>query len=195
MILSNVSIQEALDEGWLIIDPAPSPRESSVEDESPYQTTSVDLRLSSEIVRPTDELPVVVDLRSNRYSALARASSETFHLTEEQPFNLNPKMFVLGTTVEKVTLPIHSDSSPCLAARIEGRSSFARCGLLVHFTAPTIHAGYTGTLTLEMCNFGPYSILLYENMRICQLIIEVVKGRPSRNDSQFQGQTSAVGTK
>lgn len=194
MILSNVSIQEALDEGWLIIDPEPTPRKASVEEDSPYQTTAVDLRLSAEIIRPTGELPVVLDLRNNGYSALANASSERFRLTDEQPFNLTPKkMFVLGGTVEKITLPIPSDSPTCLAARIEGRSSFARCGLLVHFTAPTIHAGFSGTLALEMCNFGPYTIQLYENMHICQLIIEVVKGRPFRNDSQFQGQTTPIG--
>ena len=70
MILSNVSIQEALDEGWLIIDPEPTPRQASVEEESPYQTTAVDLRLGPEIIRPTGDLPVVVDLRTNRYSAL-----------------------------------------------------------------------------------------------------------------------------
>ena len=73
------------------------------------------------------------------------------------------------------------------------RSSYARCGLLVHFTAPTIHAGYSGTITLELINFGPFPILLYPGAPICQLIVEQVSGTPFRNDSQFQGQSRAGG--
>ena len=193
MILSNTGIQEALDRGWLVIDPEPSPRQPTLEEECPYQTTAVDLRLSAEIIRPTGDLPVVIDLRRNRYTALAKASSEPFHLTEDQPFNLTPGKLVLGRTVEEISLPISHDGTPCLAARIEGRSSFARCGLLVHFTAPTVHAGFQGALVLEMYNFGPYTIQLYENMRVCQLIIEQVSGIPFRNDSQFHGQSGPGG--
>jgi dCTP deaminase len=80
-----------------------------------------------------------------------------------------------------------------LAARIEGKSSYARCGLLVHFTAPTIHAGFKGTITLEIMNLGPYAISLRPQMPICQLIIEEVRGVPFRSDSQFQGQSQPAG--
>jgi dCTP deaminase len=80
-----------------------------------------------------------------------------------------------------------------LAARVEGKSSYARCGLLVHFTAPTIHAGYAGTITLELINFGPIPIALYPGAPICQLIIEQVHGIPFRNDSQFQNQSHPSG--
>jgi dCTP deaminase len=58
----------------------------------------------------------------------------------------------------------------------------------VHFTAPTIHAGYEGTITLEIINHGPFHILLYPNMRICQLIVEQVGGVPEAKKSQFHGQ-------
>ncbi len=81
-----------------------------------------------------------------------------------------------------------------LAARVEGRSSFARCGLLVHFTAPTIHAGFNGRITLELINLGSIPILLYPEAYICQLIIEQVVGTPLKNDSQFQGQTKPSGS-
>jgi dCTP deaminase len=77
---------------------------------------------------------------------------------------------------------------------VEGKSSYARCGLLVHFTAPTIHAGFSGTITLELINFGPLKIELYPDMPICQLIVEQVSGMPFRNDSQFQGQSRPGGT-
>jgi dCTP deaminase len=82
---------------------------------------------------------------------------------------------------------------PVLAARIEGRSSFARCGLLVHFTAPTVHADFRGTLTLEMRNLGPAPIVLYPGMPICQLVIEQVMGMPQASPSQFQGQENPAG--
>jgi dCTP deaminase len=99
---------------------------------------------------------------------------------------------VLGKTLEKVELPLLPDGI-CLAARVEGRSSYARCGLLVHFTAPTIHAGFIGTITLELINLGSIPILLYPATPICQLIIEQVHGTPVANDSQFQGQARTSG--
>jgi len=92
---------------------------------------------------------------------------------------------VISRTLERVHLPI-LERGPWLAARVEGRSSYARCGLLVHFTAPTIHAGYSGQITLEIQNFGPYPIILGAGTPICQLIWG--DGRPFRNDSQFQEQ-------
>jgi dCTP deaminase len=63
----------------------------------------------------------------------------------------------------------------------------------VHFTAPTIHAGFKGNLTLEIMNFGGYPISLYPETPICQLVVERVSSKPFRNDSQFHGQTSAAG--
>ena len=100
---------------------------------------------------------------------------------------------MLAKTQEKVSFPLLANT-PCLAARVEGKSSFARCGLLVHFTAPTIHASFSGTITLELINFGPLKIGLYPGMPICQLIIEQVHGTPFQNDSQFQNQDWAGGT-
>jgi dCTP deaminase len=96
--------------------------------------------------------------------------------------------------MERVELPIlDGDDIPCLAARVEGRSSYARCGLLIHFTAPTIHAGFAGTITLELLNFGPVPISLYPGEPICQLIVEKVDGKPFHNASQFQNQATAGG--
>jgi dCTP deaminase len=106
---------------------------------------------------------------------------------------LRPNKLVLGKTLERVEFPLQSDGSVSLAARVEGKSSYARCGLLVHFTAPTIHAGFAGTITLELINLGPLDIALYPHMPICQLIIEQVAGTPFRNDSQFQGQSRPGG--
>lgn len=195
MILSNVEIQRALDEGRLVIDPEPTPRKPTAgEPECPYQTSAVDLRLSREIsIYRGDTSPVVIDLTKGSFRHLA-AVMEPRQLTEDQPLTLAPKRFILGRTHETVELPLSENADSSLAARVEGRSSYARCGLLVHFTAPTIHAGFKGVITLEIMNLGPYSIVLRPEMPICQLIIEEVRGVPFRNDSQFQGQQRPAGS-
>jgi dCTP deaminase len=63
----------------------------------------------------------------------------------------------------------------------------------VHFTAPTVHAGYDGTLTLEIINLGKNDFLLRLGMRICQLVFELVSGRIAPTDTQFTGQRSPAG--
>lgn len=194
MILSNVEIHRALDERRLILDPEPSPRIPSAGNEDcPYQTSAVDLRLGNEVAYLKDGLPFDVNLGRGGFAALFGPNSIRHTLTQEQPFVLRPGRLVLGRTHERVGLPLGADEATCLAARVEGKSSYARCGLLVHFTAPTIHAGFSGTITLELYNMGPLNIVLYPLAPICQLIIETVKGVPFRNDSQFQGQRAPGG--
>ena len=190
MILSNLKIQEALDKGWLIIDPEPLPRQLTREGpECPYQTSAVDLRLRPEIAWLRPNMGLSMDLQEGGFQSLFDAGSERYDMSGGQPFRLEPGRFVHGKTLERVELPIPTNyNAPCFAARVEGRSSYARCGLLVHFTAPTIHAGYKGPITLEMMNFGPYPILLHAGSPICQLIIEQVNGIPFTRDSQFQEQ-------
>ena len=192
MILSNVDIHEAIDKGWLVITPEPSPRRSDGGLDCPYQTSAVDLRLGHEIAYFKEGLPINIDLRKGNFASLFGPNSESRLITEDQPYALTRGKLVLAKTLERIELPLR-DGDPCLAARVEGRSSYARCGLLVHFTAPTIHAGYSGTITLELINFGPFPILLYPGAPICQLIVEQVSGTPFRNDSQFQGQSRAGG--
>jgi len=193
MILSNVEIHRALDERRLVLDPEPSPRTpGGLNIDCPYRTSSVDLRLGDEISYFEEDLPLNVDLRGGRFSKLFGPNSSCRKITSEQPFVLMPHRLVLGKTLERIELPVGADGS-CLAARIEGKSSYARCGLLVHFTAPTIHAGFAGTITLELYNLGPFGISLYPGAYVCQLIVETVKGMPFRNDSQFQGQHAPGG--
>lgn len=193
MILSNSALLEYLDRGRIRIDPRPHPpRPDAGEGKCPYQTTAVDLRLGTEIACFKDALAINIDLRRGSFAQLFAANSERKTLSREQPYALNPGKFVLARTFERIELPI-ADDGACLAARIEGKSSYARCGMLVHFTAPTIHAGFDGTITLELMNLGPIPVLLYPLAPICQLIVERVEGLPFRNDSQFQGQSSAGG--
>ena len=193
MILSNVEIQRAIDDGRLVLDPEPLPRRlGSDERACPYQTSSIDLRLGEEISYLRDGLPLDINLNHGGFGDLFSDNSIRQRISAEQPFVLRPGRFVLARTLERIELPI-GDDGRCLAARVEGKSSYARCGLLIHFTAPTIHAGFEGTITLELYNLGPLGISLYPGTPICQLIVEMVAGVPFRNDSQFQGQRAAGG--
>ena len=193
MILSNVDIHRAIDDGRLIIQPEPAPRLPNGTQDCPYQTSAVDLCLGIEISYFKEGLPFDINLGKGPFAKLFGPNSITQTITDEQPFVLRPNRLVLGRTRERVEFPLLPDGKS-LAGRVEGKSSYSRCGLLVHFTAPTIHAGFAGTITLELINFGPCNISLYPHTPICQLIIEEVTGTPLRNDSQFQNQRAPSGT-
>jgi len=194
MILSNVEIQRAIDEKRLFIDPEPLPRmpTGTAGVDCRYQTSSVDLGLGDEISYFKPGRALDINLSRGGFAELFGDNSVTIKMQHGQPFVLKPNQLVLGRTLEKVTLPIVADGHS-LAARVEGKSSYARCGLLVHFTAPTIHAGFSGSITLELINLGPCNISLYPGTPICQLIVEAVLGTPFRNDSQFHNQTRPGG--
>jgi len=143
MILSNLEIHKALDEGRLVIDPEPRPRTPQHGIYCPYNTHSVDLRLGHKIAVPRPGAFSYNLTRSASISQTISANSDIEVLASHRPFELEPGKFVLGETFEKVVLPTDK-GQPYLAARIEGRSSRARVGLLVHFTAPTVHPGWNG---------------------------------------------------
>lgn len=194
MILSNVELHKALDEKRLIIEPEPVPRFPAVGVHCPYDTHTVDLRLGNEIAIPNAGVFVYDHTQPGKLSEHVARYSEKHVISERTPFKLERDQFVLGITHERVHLPIDRNAATCLAARIEGKSSRARCGLLIHFTAPTVHPGFEGRLVLEMINLGPSPILLTPGMFIAQLIVEEVKGIPNdENPSEFQGQLSATG--
>jgi dCTP deaminase len=199
MILSNVELHRALDCGRLVIRPEPRPRAPDRADPRqycPYDTHSVDLSLGDEIVIPEPGTYSFDLSQGEPLGPFLARNSRRVLIQAETVFPLKPHQFVLAKTQEYVSLPVEhpANAETCLAARIEGKSSRARVGLLIHFTAPTVHPGFKGTLTLEMINLGPTSILLRPGMPIAQLIVEEVKGIPRPNPSQFQGQTSPEGT-
>jgi dCTP deaminase len=152
----------------------------------------VDLRLGDEVAFFKQGLPFTIDLQRGSFTDLFLPNSESRTITTDQPFILQPGRLVLAKTLEMIELPL-IEGAPCLAARVEGKSSYARCGLLAHFTAPTTHAGFRGTITLELINLGPIPIQLTPGAPICQLIIEQVDGLPFQNESQFHGQSRAGG--
>lgn len=89
-------------------------------------------------------------------------------------FRLDPGVFTLATTIERVELP------SCLAARVEGKSSLARLGLVIHATAGFVDPGFRGTVTLEMINHNPRPLFLKVGMRVCQLSFFKVDGAVER---------------
>lgn len=192
MILSNIEIQRALDEGRLVIAPEPWPRRPQGQEYCPYDTHAVDLRLFQEIMVPQPG-PYHYDVTEpGTLSEIIAGHSQRCTLTDDQPYPLKPHQFILGRTLERVELPIDK-GTPHLAARIEGKSSRARCGLLVHFTAPTVHPGWAGPLTLEMINLGPMTIILRPAMHVAQLIVEEVRGEIFPNPSEFHDRSTPEG--
>ena len=144
MILSNRELFNALDSKRLIIRPEPTPRTKTVgTDYCPYDTHAVDLRLAPQLSVPNRDIPFVYNLAlPGSLTQLISNTSTRVTTTVDAPFQLMPNRFILGKTMERVELPIDTTGKTlCLAARIEGKSSRARCGLLVHFTArPSILA-------------------------------------------------------
>ncbi len=149
MVLSDRSIRRLIDEGRIVIDPY---------DDALMQPASLDVRV--------DRLFRV--FRNSRYPFID-VKSELEGLTElveidgDEPFILHPGEFVLGSTLERIALPDD------LVARLEGKSSLGRLGLLIHSTAGFIDPGWDGHVTLELSNVANLPITIYPEMKIGQL--------------------------
>lgn len=187
MILSNEAIKKAINEGIIEIDPLPPL------DETMLDTTALNLRLGNVLSVPKKSLSLSFDLKKGKIIDTLRIVYEQKEIPSDG-YPLEPYQFVLANTMEHITLNI-KQGKPCYAARVEGKSSLARCGLMIHFTAPTIHAGFSGTITLELMNLGQYSIILRPGMQICQLIFEAVEGEIILRESQFHLQRTPEGIK
>jgi dCTP deaminase len=179
MILSDKEIQKLLKNRLITIEPIP-PLDA-------YDSTAVDLTLDPHIrVFRTNVPGFIIAPSAPGYKATALILSATDLLTiPQQGWELQRGTLVLGWTRERINL----DYKAKVAGRVEGKSGLARIGLAIHVTAPTIHAGFPGTIQLELINHGPAPIKLCPGMPICQLIIEAVKGTPSKaHKSQFADQ-------
>ncbi|KAA0212141.1 dCTP deaminase [bacterium] len=195
MILSNESLQKALASGRIIIDPSPAPlRPTPGATSCPFQTSAVDLRLGTDFSEFNTGNAIAIDLSKGSFLSVFANNSASKTVAMGDVFTLKPQKLVLARTLERVALPL-KQKGPWFAARVEGKSSYARCGLMVHFTAPTIHCGFDGTITLELINLGPYDINLRVGSPICQLIVERIDSRPFSNESQFQHQKRPGGQK
>ncbi len=179
MILTDREIKIALEKGQITIDPLPDEATS-------YQSTAVDLTLSP-IIRHFKEgvSGIHFDPGAEDYDYNSVIEMVTTREELTAPFTLVPQALLLAWTNETINIPNNSR----LAARVEGRSSLARLGVSIHLTAPTIHAGFTGPIQLEVVNHGLTAVILRPGMRICQLIFDMTFGTPAKGYSgQFLGQ-------
>ena len=149
MILSDRSMREAIAAGRVVIDPF---------DDSMVQPASIDVRLDRFFRVFLNHTMPVIDVKQN-----LEELTHLVEITDDQPFVLHPGEFVLGSTFERVALPTD------LVARIEGKSSLGRLGLLIHSTAGFIDAGWDGHITLELSNVANLPITLYPGMKIGQI--------------------------
>ncbi|MDP8959571.1 MAG: dCTP deaminase [Actinomycetota bacterium] len=149
MILSDRDIKKAVASGLISIDPY---------QDSFVQPSSVDLRVDTLFrVFENHRYPLIDPKEPQEgLTTLVEASAE-------HPFILHPGEFVLGSTLERVGLGEN------LVARLEGRSSLGRLGLLIHSTAGFVDPGFEGHLTLELSNVANLPIAIYPNMSIGQL--------------------------
>src|SRR5437870_4161251 len=149
MVISDRTIARLLEEERIVIEPY---------DESLLQPSSVDVRVDRyfrvfhnarygyiDVKRPMEDL------------------TEQVEIDGDDPFILHPGEFVLGSTLERVRLPDD------LVARLEGKSSLGRLGLLIHSTAGFIDPGWDGHVTLELSNVANLPITIYFGMKIGQL--------------------------
>lgn len=149
MILSDRDIKEQLSSGRIIIDPLAT---------NAVQPSSVDLRIDRHFRVFRNHTLGLIDVKQNLDEL-----TELVEVTEDDPFILHPGEFVLGSTLERIVVPTD------LVARLEGKSSLGRLGLLIHSTAGFVDAGWDGQLTLELSNVANLPITLYAGMKIGQI--------------------------
>ena len=149
MLLSDRDIRAELDAGRVVLDPS---------DPAMVQPSSVDVRLDRYFRLFDNHKYPVIDPSQDQPDL-----TRLVEVDPDEPFMLHPGEFVLGSTYEQVTLPDD------VAARLEGKSSLGRLGLLTHATAGFVDPGFRGHVTLELANVATLPIKLYPGMKIGQL--------------------------
>jgi dCTP deaminase len=177
-VLSDGTIRRLVEAGRITIEPWDAER---------VQPASVDLRLGDSFRVFHNHRTTAIDLREPPVNL-----TEEVKVEDGNPFVIHPGEFVLGRTLEWVELPDD------IVARIEGKSSLGRLGLIVHATAGFCDPGWKGTLTLELNNLTRVPIKLYPGLLIAQLsfmALDRAAERPYGSPelgSHYQGQVAAT---
>ncbi|HEY8867382.1 MAG TPA: dCTP deaminase [Solirubrobacteraceae bacterium] len=180
-VLSDGTIMRLVRDGRIKFDPW---------DEGMVQPASVDLRLGDSFRVFHNHRTSAIDLREPPSNL-----TEEVKVTDGEPFVIHPGEFCLGRTKEWVELPDD------IVARIEGKSSLGRLGLIVHATAGFCDPGWKGTLTLELANLTRVPIKLYAGLAIAQLSFMTLDApalRPYGHEqlgSHYQGQVEATASR
>ncbi|HEX9635535.1 MAG TPA: dCTP deaminase [Candidatus Limnocylindria bacterium] len=174
MVLSDRDIRAEIEAGRIVIDPFIP---------EAVQPSSVDLHLDRRFRVFRNSRYPYIDVREPQPEL-----TELLEIADDEPFILHPGEFVLGSTLERVGLPDD------LVARLDGKSSLGRLGLLIHSTAGFVDPGWEGNLTLELSNVANLPITLYDGMKIGQISfqrlsspVEVGYG-DARIGSKYRGQ-------
>lgn len=174
MVLSDRDIRVALSEKRITIDPI---------QDSDIQPASVDVHLDRKILVFRNSRRPFIDIHED-----VSDLTEMVEIKDGTPFILHPGEFVLGSTLESIGL---ADN---LVARLEGKSSLGRIGLLIHSTAGYVDPGWNGNLTLELSNVNNLPITLYYGMKIGQISFTELSSPSDRPygssdlGSKYQGQ-------
>jgi dCTP deaminase len=174
-VLSDRDIRAAIEAGAIVIRPF---------DVADVQPSSVDLHLDRRFRVFRNNRYPYIDVRKEQPDL-----TEIVTVENDEPFILHPGEFVLGQTLEWTELPVD------LVARLEGRSSLGRLGLLIHSTAGYVDPGWKGNLTLELSNVANLPIALYFGMKIGQISFSKMSSPVDRPygskelGSKYQGQS------
>lgn len=156
MVLSDRDIKKYLKSGKIRIHPKPDLS-------SQLGSVSIDFRLGFDFrVFNHSRFPFIDSFDRDLSEDITKAVT----VGKGDPFILQPGDFVLATTIESFELPNN------LLARLEGRSSLGRLGIIVHSTASIFEPGWKGKVVMEMGNMGRMPVVLYPGMRICALTFE-----------------------
>jgi dCTP deaminase len=174
VVLSDRDIRAEITAGRIVIDPYVP---------EAVQPSSIDLHLDRRFRVFKNSRYPYIDVREEQVEL-----TELVEIEGDEPFILHPGEFVLGSTLERVALP--ND----VVARLDGKSSLGRLGLLIHSTAGFVDPGWDGNLTLELSNVANLPITLYDGMKIGQISFqrlsspaEVAYGEASIG-SKYRGQ-------
>ena len=181
MVLSDRTIRREIAEGRIVVNPI---------DPDDVQPASIDLHLDNRFLVFSNSRRPYIDVREPLDNL-----TESVEIDGETPFMLHPGEFVLGSTQEHIELPDD------LVARLEGKSSLGRIGLLIHSTAGFVDPGWQGRLTLELSNVARLPIALYQGMKIGQISFlrltepaQRLYGSPELG-SKYQGQSGPTASR
>ncbi len=189
MRLTDEQIEQHLSEGIIGIEPRPVSADIT--------GVTVDIHLGNEFRVLQDHAAPFIDISGPREDierAIAQVMSDAIILKPEQAFFIHPGEFALAVTHESVTLPAD------MVGWLDGRSSLARLGLMVHVTAHRIDPGWSGQVVLEFFNSGKLPLALRPHMKIGALSFEKLDqpcARPysARKDAKYKDQRGAVASR
>jgi dCTP deaminase len=140
---------------------------------------SIDLRLADTFIRQRPLSASIIE------PGVSTPNMVTTATKKGDAIILSPQEFILGSTIERVSIPKY------MVGHLDGRSTFARYGLIVHITAHTLQPGWAGNVTLELFNAGPFHLKLTPGTRICQVSFELLTSPSTGYKGRYQ---NAVGT-